>query len=65
MWLDGKTCKHGSKVALIFLARISIYKNQAGVAQEKEKEASDREKVATERDMLAGAMEEELGEGKK
>ena len=57
--MDGKICKRGSEVAPIVLARINMYKNQARVAQEKEKEASDREKVATERKMLARAMEEE------
>ena len=57
--MDGKTCKHGSKVAPIVLARFSMYKNQARVAEEKEKETSDREKVVTEREMLAHAMEEE------
>ena len=50
------------EVAPIVLARISMYKNQARVAQEKEKEASDREKVATEREMLTCAMEEKLRE---
>ncbi|KAK9998039.1 hypothetical protein SO802_017642 [Lithocarpus litseifolius] len=64
-WLDGKTCKRGSEVAPIVLARISIYKNEARVAQEKENEASDREKVATEREILARAMEEESRGRKK
>ena len=50
------------EVAPIVLARISMYKNQARVAQEKEKEASNREKVATEREMLTRAMEEKLRE---
>ena len=58
--MDGKTCKCGSKVAPIFLARINMYKNQARVAQQKEKKASDREKVAIERKMMTRAMEEEL-----
>ena len=53
------------EVAPIVLARISMYKNQARVAQEKEKEASDKEKVATEREMLTCAMEEESRGGKK
>ena len=57
--MDGKICKRGFEVAPIVLARISMYKNQAKVAQEKEKETSDREKVVTEREMLAHAMEEE------
>ena len=57
--MDGKTCKCGSKVAPIFLARINMYKNQARVAQQKEKKASDREKVAIERKILTHAMEEE------
>ena len=34
-------------------------KNQARVAQEKEKEASDRKKIVTEKEILACAMEEE------
>ena len=50
------------EVSPIVLARISMYKNQARVAQEKEKEASDKEKVATEREMLTCAMEEKLRE---
>ena len=57
--MDGKICKRGFEVAPIVLARISMYKNQAKVAQEKQKETSDREKVVTEREMLAHAMEEE------
>ena len=57
--MDGKTCKRGSKVAPIVLARISMCKNQARVAQEKEKEASDRKKIVTEKEILACAMEEE------
>ena len=57
--MDGKICKRGFEVAPIVLTRISMYKNQAKVAQEKEKETSDREKVVTEREMLAHAMEEE------
>ena len=40
-WM-AKTCKHGSEVAPIILARFSKYKNQAKVAEEKEKRASDR-----------------------
>ena len=60
--MDDKTCKHVFEVAPIVLARISMYKNQARVAQEKEKEASDKEKVATEREMLTRAMEEKLRE---
>jgi len=42
--LDDKTCKRGSEVAPIVLARFSMYKNQARVAQENENEASDRKK---------------------
>ena len=51
--MDGKTYKHGSEVAPIVLARFSIYKNQARVAQEKEKEASDREKIVIKREKVA------------
>ena len=58
-WM-AKTRKHGSEVAPIVLARISMYKNQARVAQEKEKQASDRKKIVIETEMLACAMEEEL-----
>lgn len=57
-WLDGKTCKCGSKVASIVLARFKIYKNQARVAKEKEKEASDREIIAIERENKAKRREE-------
>ena len=52
-WLDGKTSKCKSKVAPIVLARFSIYKNQAIVAQEKEKEASNKETTAIERKKIA------------
>ena len=56
--MDGKTCKHGSKVAPIVLARFSMYKNQARVAEEKEKEASDGEIAAIEREKIAKRREE-------
>ena len=61
-WLDGKTCKRGSKVAPIVLARFSMYKNQARVAEEKEKEkkASDRETSAIERENKAKRREEKV-----
>ncbi|KAK9991881.1 hypothetical protein SO802_026866 [Lithocarpus litseifolius] len=52
-WLDGKTCKRGSEVAPIFLARFSMYKNQARVAEKKEKEASDRETTVIKREKIA------------
>ncbi|KAK7819165.1 hypothetical protein CFP56_040622 [Quercus suber] len=46
MWrLDGKTCKREFEITPIVLARISMYKNQARTAQEKENEASDMEKM--------------------
>ena len=51
--MDGKTCKRESEVAPIVLARFSMYKNQARVAEEKEKEASDRETAAIEREKVA------------
>ena len=51
--MDGKTCKHGSKIAPIVLARFSMYKNQARVAEKKEKEASDRETTAIKRKKVA------------
>ena len=57
-WLDGKTSKCKSKVAPIVLARFSIYKNQARVAQEKEKEASDKETTAIEKEKVTKRMEE-------
>ena len=57
-WLDGKTCKHGSKVAPIILARFSMYKNQARVVEEMENEASDRETTAIEREKVAKRREE-------
>ena len=56
--MDGKTCKRGSEVAPIVLARFSMYKNQARVAEEKEKEASDRETTAIERENKAKRREE-------
>ena len=56
--MDGKTCKRGSEVAPIVLARFSMYKNQARVAEEKEKEASERETAATEREKIAKRREE-------
>ena len=48
--MDGKKCKRGSKVAPIVLARFSMYKNQARVAEEKENKASDRETATIERE---------------
>ena len=56
--MDGKTCKRGSKVAPIVLARFSMYKNQARVVEEKEKEAIDRETTAIERENKAKRREE-------
>ncbi|KAK9998154.1 hypothetical protein SO802_017757 [Lithocarpus litseifolius] len=57
-WLDGKTCKRGSEVAPIVLARLSMYKNQARVAEENEKEANDRETTAIEREKVTKQREE-------
>ena len=56
--MDGKTCKCGPEVAPIVLARFSMYKNQARVAEEKEKEAIDRETAAIERENKAKRREE-------
>ena len=56
--MDGKTCKRGSEVTPIVLARFSVYKNQARVAEEKEKEAIDRETTAIERENKAKRREE-------
>ena len=56
--MDGKTCKRGSEVAHIVLARFNMYKNQARVAEEKEKEAIDRETAAIERENKAKRREE-------
>ena len=56
--MDGKTCKCGSEVAPIVLARFSMYKNQARVAEEKENEAIDRETIAIERENKAKRREE-------
>ena len=56
--MDGKTCKRGSKVAPIVLARFSMYKNQVRVAGEKENEASDRETVTIERENIVKRREE-------
>ena len=53
--MDGKTCKCRSEVALIVLARFSMYKNQARIAKEKEKEkeVSDRETTNIESEKIA------------
>ena len=56
--MDGKTCKRGSEVAPIVLARFNMYKNQARVAEEKEKEAIDRETATIERKNKAKRKEE-------
>ena len=56
--MDGKTCKRGSEVAPIVLTRFSVYKNQARVAEEKEKEAIDRETTAIERENKVKRREE-------
>ena len=56
--MDGKTCKRGSEVAPIVLARFSMYKNQARVGEEKEKKAIDRETTAIERENKAKRREE-------
>ena len=56
--MDGKTCKHGSEVAPIVLARFSMYKNQARVVEEKENEVSDRETTAIEREKVVKRREE-------
>ena len=56
--MDGKTCKRGSKVAPIVLARFSMYKNQVRVVEEKENETIDRETTAIERENKAKRMEE-------
>ena len=56
--MDGKTCKRGSEVAPIVLERFSMYKNQARVAEEKEKEAIDREIAAIKRENKAKQREE-------
>ena len=58
--MDGKTCKRGSEVTPIVLARFSVYKNQARVAEEKEKEAIDRETTAIERENKAKRREEKV-----
>ena len=56
--MDDKTCKRGSEVTPIVLARFSMYKNQARVAQKNENEASDREKIAIEREKVVKRREE-------
>ena len=56
--MDGKTCKRGSEVAPIVLARFSMYKNQARVAEEKEKKAIDKKTAAIERENKAKRREE-------
>ena len=56
--MDGKTCKRGSEVAPIVLARFSVYKNQARVSEEKENEAIDRETTAIVKEKVTKRMEE-------
>ena len=56
--MDGKTCKRGSEVTPIVLARFSVYKNQARVAEEKENEAIDKKTAAIERENKAKWKEE-------
>ena len=56
--MDGKTCKRGSEVAPIVFERFSMYKNQARVAEEKEKEAIDRETLVIKRENKAKRREE-------
>ena len=56
--MDGKTCKRGSEVAPIVLARFRMYKNQARVVEEMEKEAIDRETIAKESENKAKRREE-------
>ena len=58
--MDGKTCKRGSEVAPIVLARFSVYKNQARVTKEMENEAIDRETSAIERKNKAKRREEKV-----
>ena len=59
--LGGWMAKHvsfGSEVAPIVLVRFSMYKNQARVVEEMEKEAIDREIVAIERENKVKRREE-------
>ena len=56
--MDDKTCKRGSEVAPIVLARFIMYKNQVRVVEENEKEAIDRETIAIERENKAKRREE-------
>ena len=58
--MDGKTCKRGSEVAHIVLARFNMYKNQARVVEEKENKAIDRETAAIGRENRAKRREEKV-----
>ena len=53
-----KHVSFGSEVAPIVLVRFSMYKNQARVVEEKEKEASDRETTTIEREKVTKQREE-------
>ena len=59
--LGGWMTKHvsfGSEVAPIVFVRFSMYKNQARVAEEKEKEANDRETTTIEREKVVKRRDE-------
>ena len=53
-----KHVSFGSEVAPIVLVRFSMYKNQARVVEEKEKEASDGETTTIEREKVTKQREE-------
>ncbi|XP_050245424.1 uncharacterized protein LOC126693479 [Quercus robur] len=57
-WLDQKTCKRGSEVAPIVLAKFKRLENEAKASNEREKLAREMEEKARERERIARRREE-------
>ncbi|XP_030925864.1 uncharacterized protein LOC115952763 [Quercus lobata] len=57
-WLDKKTCKCGSEVAPIVLAKFKRLENEAKASNEREKLAREMEEKARERESIARRREE-------
>nr|XP_023921951.1 uncharacterized protein LOC112033398 isoform X3 [Quercus suber] len=57
-WLDQKTCKRGSEVAPIVLAKFKRLENEAKASNEREKLAREMEEKARQREMIARRREE-------
>ncbi|KAM3738777.1 hypothetical protein ACB098_09G155900 [Castanea mollissima] len=57
-WLDQKTCKRGSEVAAIVLAKFKRLENEAKASNEREKLAREMEEKARERERIARRREE-------